>query len=118
MKIEIGNKNLSHLTGEHIRQIVMIVGACPSREFWNDPVIIEFENDIFSDTLVLTYKSYRKEDNKESMEFQFYFQFKDFWWHVTKDYERLGNNAPTYHRNVDYKTIKYLISDGFDIPIY
>ena len=53
MQIKIGNKNMAHLTGEHLIQIIMIIGTCPSFEYWNKPEILDFSNDTFSDTIVM-----------------------------------------------------------------
>lgn len=44
MLLEIGNKSLTELTGENILDMVMIIKACPSLEFWNEPILLSFNN--------------------------------------------------------------------------
>lgn len=69
MILQIGNKPLKELTAEDLRQIVLIEGCSPSLEFWNEPEITRFNNTTFSDTIVIDYLAYRKDDffyNKKS----------------------------------------------------
>lgn len=118
MKLDIGTKKLSDLTAENIRQIAIIVGAVPSLEFWKEPAICQFNKTSFSDQIVLSYKSYRKFDMKESSLINFFFNWKKLRWHYTKDFEILGHKSPHYHREANFKVIKYLIAEGYDVPIY
>ncbi len=116
--IKIGSKKLSDLTAKNLKEIAIIAGAIPSLEFWNHPVILEFSNTTFSDTITLIYKSYRKSDGKESMEICFFFNWEKLRWNYTKDYEILGIKAPKHNREANFEIIKYLIAEGYDVPIY
>lgn len=112
MLLEIGNKQLKDLTAENLRQIIMIEGSCNALEYWNEPEIIRFRNKIFSDTIIIDYISYRKEDNLKSCKYKFFFNFEDFRYHYVKDFE---NNINHSHR-IKLSTLKYLIDQGFNIP--
>ncbi|WP_286894932.1 MULTISPECIES: hypothetical protein [Sphingobacterium] len=117
MTIEIGNKQLKELTAENLRQIIMIIHCCPSMQYWNEPEIIEFDNNLFSDTLVVDFRSFRIEDNIESLTFVFFFNFKSLSYHYHRkdeDLQKLANNG----RNIDMEVLRYLIKEGFDVPIY
>lgn len=116
--VKIGSKPLKNMTAEQLLQVVLIEECHPVLEFWNEPFIIEFDNKMFSDTLILDYASFRKEDNKRSLDFTFYLDFKrfSFHYHSSKDIEEKNYN----HRGNRFglKLIKYLIKQGFDVPIY
>jgi hypothetical protein len=114
MNVEIGNKPLKELTAEDLRQIVLIEGCSPSLEYWNEPEITDFTNTLFSDTIVIEYLSYRKEDNLKSCEYTFFFNFKDFIFH----YEKGNPNHQPNGKRVGLETLRYLISQGFDVPLY
>ena len=119
MLLEIGNKSLTELTGENILDMVMIIKACPSLEFWNEPILLSFNNTHFSDTYVIEYVSYRKSDNKKSCKYTFFFNFKDFYWHYKKDFEYYKEDYVEHaSRNLSIKEFRYLIQQGFDIPLY
>lgn len=122
MIIEIGNIPLKDITAEDLLQIVIIEGCCPvikynEHDIWKQPVITDFNNTMFSDTIVLDYSSYRVADNIKSGEYVFFFNFKDFRFHYTKDYDQNKNQNPNGNR-VCFETIKFLINRGYDVPIY
>lgn len=123
MIIEIGNKPLKEMTAEDLLQIVIIEGCCPvimhnGEKIWNEPVITDFTNAMFSDTLVLDYTSYRVSDNMKSADYVFFFKWKDFHWHYSKDYEKNKEQDPNQRNRVCFETIKYLITKGYDVPLY
>lgn len=118
MQIEIGTKKLSELTAENIMQIVMIIGAAPSSEFWNEPTLLDFNNTMFSDTITIDYVSYRKSDNKKSCKYTFFFDVKRFSWHYTKDFEIYHKWQRHHSSKLGLPELRYLISQGFDVPLY
>lgn len=116
-KLIIGNKPLSELAAENIKQILMLIGCCASLEYWNEPIITDFDNKIFSDTIVVYFKSYRIEDNIEGREVVFFFNFKSFSYHYHLKNEDLSKRRPN-GANIKLDIYKYLINEDFDIPIY
>ena len=86
MIVEIGNKPLKEMIAEDVLQLVIIEGCCPFMEYnnekiWSEPEITDFDNKIFSDTLVIDYNSFRVKDNLKSADFTFYFNFINFQYH-------------------------------------
>lgn len=118
MIIEIGNKPLSELTSKNIMDIVSIIGAAPSSEFWKEPELLDFDNELFNETITVDYVCYRKSDNKRSCEYSFFLNHKKFYWHYTKDYERLQKQHRHHSREFSMEVWKYLIQQGFDVPLY
>jgi len=118
MNIEIGNKQLKDLTSDNLIEIVKIIGCIPSLEFWNEPTLLDFSNTTFSDTIVIDYTSYRTSDNKKSCEYTFFFNHKELSWHYQKDFERNLNQHRHHHKLASLPLLRYLISEGFDVPIY
>lgn len=116
--VEIGSKSMSELTAENILKIVLIEGCCPSTEYWNEPELLDFDNKMFSDTAVIEFVSYRKDDNKRSSEFTFFFNFEKFRFHYVKENEREDKNRQYNGQRVQLPTIRYLIEQGFNVPIY
>ncbi len=121
--IQIGDKPIKEMTAEDLLQIVIIEGACPvimhnGEKIWNEPTITDFDNTMFSDTLVLDYNSYRVKDNLKSADYVFFFKCEDFRWHYSRDYEKNKEQDPNQSNRVCFETIKYLISKGYDVPIY
>ena len=122
MIVEIGNKPLKEMIAEDLLQLVIIEGCCPfidyeGKKIWSEPVIIEFDNKMFSDTLVLDYNSIRVKDNVKSVDFTFYFDFKKFQYHYTRDYENNPNQQSKGNR-LKLESLKFLISKGYDVPLY
>jgi|ERR1035437_3260376 hypothetical protein len=116
--IKIGNKPMSEITSENVMDIILMIGACPSLEFWNKPIITDFDNTTFSDTVVIDYHSYRISDNMESCHYIFFFCFRGFHWHYTKDFEIYHKSQRHHSKNLGVKEFRYLIQEGFDIPLY
>jgi len=118
MILEIGAKPLSEISPENVMDLVKMIGALPSLQFWNEPVITDFSNTTFSDTVVIDYVSYRIEDNRKSSEYTFFFNFKDFSWHYTKDFEIYHKQQRHHSNRLSIKEFRYLLQQGFDIPFY
>lgn len=121
MTIEIGDKPLSELTPEDLIQIIIIEGCCPvimsdGEKIWNEPTYTDFSDTMFGDTLVLDYHSHRVSDNMKSSEFVLFFNHVDLTFHFTRDYAINKYTIPSQRLKLD--TIKYLIQNGYNIPIY
>lgn len=122
MIIEIGNKPLKEMIAEDLLQLVIIEGCCPvmkydGKQIWSEPKITDFDNTMFSDTLVMDYNSYRIRDNYKSSDFTFFFDYKKFQYHYTVDYER-NKNQDLKRNRLTLESIKFLISKGYDVPLY
>jgi len=117
-KIAIGNKPLSEITAENVMDIVLLIGACPCLDFWNKPIITDFDKETFSDTVVIDYHSTRIEDGRESNYYTFFLTFRDFSFHYTKNYEVYHKMQKHHSQYLRINVFKYLIQQGFDIPLY
>ena len=115
--IQIGEKPLRELTAEDLRQIVLIEGCSPCLEYWNEPEITDFNNNLFSDTIVIDYVCYRIKDGLKSCEYTFFFNFKNFSFHYIRDYEKLNQKHQPQGKRVGIETLHYLIRHGFDVPL-
>ena len=110
--IKIGNRDLATITQEELLQVVMIEGCCADLDYWNIPEIIRFRNKLFSSTVVLEYYSKRKRDNIKSCVVVFFFDHKNFsFYYRTEAIERRN-------KRISIDTIKYLLKEGFNLPIY
>jgi hypothetical protein len=123
MIIEIGNKPLKEMIAEDLLQLVIIEGCSPVMEFnkekiWSEPKMSDFDNKMFSDTHVIDYNSYRLIDNQKSSDFTLYFNFKDFTYHYTVDYENYKKNQKSKGNRLKLESIKFLIDKGYDVPLY
>ena len=65
-EITIGDKSLMQISKEDILQLAVMQGCCAHLDFWNYPTLLEYDNTMFSDTVVISYKSTRKEDGIDS----------------------------------------------------
>lgn len=83
-------------------------------DFWNYPTLLEYDNTMFSDTVVISYKSTRKEDGIESIPLVFFFCVSDLSYH----YHRENVTEKWYGERLKIKAIKFLIEKGYDVPIY
>jgi hypothetical protein len=122
MTLEIGNKPLKEMSSEDLLQLVIIEGCCPFIEYegkkiWSEPKIIDFNNKMFSDTLVIDYNSTRVKDKVISVDFTFYFDFKKFQYYYTRDYKNNPSQQSKGNR-LKLESIKFLISKGYDVPLY
>jgi hypothetical protein len=114
MIIEIGNKPLKELTAENIMEIAIIEGHVPHLEYWNKPELLNFDNEMFSNTIVIDYISTRKSDGIKSAEFTFFFDFEKL---SMRNYKS-QNKLPGLSNRAGLETLRYLIKEGFDVPIY
>ena len=112
MNIEIGTKKFKDLTAENIMSIVLILEICPALIFWNKPVLLDFNNTKFDDTVVIEYESYRISDNKKSCKYTLFFDFKNF------RYQYINDAGSKLSSKLGISELKYLIQEGFDIPLY
>jgi len=117
MIIEIGSKPLKELSADELKQIIIIEGSCPGLQYWNEPKIIDFNNTMFSDTHYVDFVSYRTSDLVKSSDYTFFFNFKKFSFHYTRDFEQ-NQNQKINSKRVGLETIRYLLSKGYDVPIY
>lgn len=122
MEITIGDKPLKELKADELLQLVIIEGCCPAiiyedKRIWNEPVIKDFNNTMFSDTHYLDYSSYRISDNLQSSDYTFFFNYRNFSFHYTVDYDN-NKDQPSSGKRLSIRSIKYLIEKGYDVPIY
>lgn len=115
-KIKIGARSLTELSANDLLQIIMIIGCCPSLQYWNNPIITDFDTVKFSDTYVLDYHSFRKEDNLKSRDYIFFFDFEHFRYHYTIDFSVKNNIIQPKGENISFEVYRYLIKQGFYIP--
>ena len=109
-------KDLKNITKEDVLEIILIEGCHNSLEFWDKPIITDFDNNIFSDTVVLDYFSYRTADNLKSKPFKFFFNFNKLDFHYTIDYENDKTNGGMKRSSrVKIETVKYLISQRYNV---
>jgi hypothetical protein len=115
MNIKIGDKKISELTPTNLIDIAIIEGVILNLEYWKIPNIIEFDNSLFSDTIVITYVQSRKRDDMLGNAIVMFFNWEthSFHWHL-ENRERDSSIS----KNIGIETIKYLIHKGYDIPIY
>lgn len=108
-------QNFNRKTNEEdILQLAVMQGCCAHLDFWNYPTLLEYDNTMFSDTVVISYKSTRKEDGIESIPLVFFFCVSDLSYH----YHRENVTEKWYGERLKIKAIKFLIEKGYDVPIY
>lgn len=112
--ITICDKPLRNISKEDLLEIAVIEGCCASLDEWNYPIIVEYDNTMFYQTVWIAYKSTRKVDGIEAEPINFFFRPDIFRYHFYKENdikrwcgERLG-----------LKAIRFLIEKGYDVPIY
>ena len=118
IKVEIGSKAMSDLTAKNILQIVLIEGCSPCLQYWDKPILTDFTNTLFSNTMTIDYHSFRKHDKIRSSKFTFFFNFKDFSFHYMRDLERNHGLDESKETRISLVTLRYLIEQGFNVPIY
>lgn len=84
-EITIGDKSLMQISKEDILQLAVMQGCCAHLDFWNYPTLLEYDNTMFSDTVVISYKSTRKEDGIESIPLVFFFCVSDLSYHYHRE---------------------------------
>lgn len=116
--IVLGGRPLSDMDGEDLRRIAMIEGCCAYLEYWEPPVVLEFDRSTFSDTYVIDYQSRRKEDGVLSRVGQFFLDFKRMSFHRAWNYDKPNRERRSLAGGrVSMATLQYLIDQGFDIPL-
>lgn len=115
MEIKIGNKPLKDLTSKNVLDIAIIEGVNLFFEYWGYPNILEYDTTTFSDTYVLDFFQERISDGVVGKTIVFFFCFRDmsFHWHFMNEQE-----ASRKSKRIKFETIRYLIKEGFDIPLY
>lgn len=113
-QITIGDKPLMKISQEDVLQIVVMQGCCPHLDYWTYPTIVEYDNTMFSDTVIVSHQSTSKEDGSNSGILVFFFNTRDLSYH----YHREDRTEPFYSKRLDLKVIKFLIEKGYDVPIY
>ncbi|MFV0467360.1 MAG: hypothetical protein ACK5MK_00370 [Dysgonomonas sp.] len=110
--IKIGDRKLSSITAEEVLRVAIIEGCIAHTDYWNEPTIIYFDDTMFTDTVVLDYKSTHKEDNRDSNTITFFFDHKglDFHYH-SKILDR------SHGKRFSFETIRYLLKQGFYLPL-
>ncbi len=63
-QIVIGDKPLMQISEEDILQVAVIQGCCACLDYWNYPTLTEYDNTMFRYSVLCSYKSTRKEDNR------------------------------------------------------
>lgn len=114
-KIVIGNKNLSDLSAENLIDIAILEGVCSPLQFWNFPSVIEFNNTMFSDTLVVYFNQKKIHENRYGKTIVFCFNFVNFYFHWHFEHDHIKTSKCS---NVRMSTVKYLIDQQFDLPLY
>jgi len=105
------------MTADDLLQIVIIEGCLPSLEYWDKPTIVDFDNKMFATTHCLDYYSLRTEDKIKSSDYTFFFDFLGFSFHYTRDYEK-DKEQKINGRRISIETLRFLISKGYDVPLY
>lgn len=112
--ITIGDKPLKLISQEDLLKVVEIEGCLPDFQYWHKPTVTDINNTMFSDTVIISYCSYRKHDGKLSNEFTFYFDHKRLSCHYTRADREWKPNG----KRLSIDTIKFLVQNGYDVPIY
>lgn len=123
--IRIGERKLSDMKPEEFLDFVYEFGYCGSDEFWNKPVLMQFEFDKVpydsSGQIYFTFYQTRKKDEKR-MEKKGHLFFGS---HEGILNTRMGiylsenddkSSGTSYH--FDTKAINHFLKLGFDLPIY
>lgn len=114
MTLEIGNKKLKDISRKELLELIIIEGVTAVIEFWSYPIITEFNNTMFGEVICIDYYSIRLKDELKSEPIEFYFNHVDLTFHYTQNGR---NNHGNSHR-LKIESIKYLIKQGYDVPIY
>lgn len=113
-QITIGDKPLMQISEEDILQLAVMQGCCACLSHWNYPTLLEYDNRMFSNSVVISYKSTRKEDGIESIPLVFFFNPDDLSFH----YHRENTTEKWHGERLGLNAIKFLIEKGYDVPIY
>ncbi|MFV0536801.1 MAG: hypothetical protein ACK5M3_05430 [Dysgonomonas sp.] len=113
ISLEIGTRNLASITEEEVLQVAIIEGCHPHLEYWHKPEITDFNNTMFSDTVVIDYHSVRISDELESPTIVFFLNHKKLNYHYLE--ERNRNRCKS--NRFSFETIRYLLKQGFYLPL-
>lgn len=118
--VEIGDIPIRDISEEDIVEIIKIEGVHNVFEYkgekiWGLPTVLDFSNTLFSDTIVIDYQQKRISDGFEGRIIVFFLNHKDFsfHWHFKDDDNMVSKGA-----RLRIESIKYLISKGYNIPIF
>ncbi len=116
--IQIGDKKLKDISQEDLLEVVIIEGVCAVMnnngvDIWAKPVVTDFDNSMFYHTVVLCYASYRVSDKMKSPEMTFYLNHEEMTFHYVK-----GNIHHSKSERLKIETVKFLLQQGYDLPIY
>lgn len=113
--INIGSLSLKNLTPDQLMNIAEIEGVHLYFEVWDKMEMLDFSNTMFSDTLVVDFSQKKLSNISEKKTIVFFFNFKDFHfhWHFKND-ERNTRES----KRLKLESIKYLLDEGFDLPLY
>lgn len=117
--ITIGNKPLKEITQYDLLEIckkesVHLVFEYKGESVWGQPEVLDFDNTMFSDTVVIDYKQKRISDGLEGRFIVFFFNHVDFSWHWHfKDEDKTRES-----KRLRIESIKYLVQNGYDVPLY
>ncbi len=114
--ITIGDKPLKELSKEDIIELVLIEKCHKVLEFWGQPVPVGIDKKTFPDTIVLDFEQSRIEDGYKGGNVVFFLDIEKLSFH------HYVENSPGEHLRksslLNIHSLKYLIKNGFDIPIY
>jgi hypothetical protein len=115
MKIEIGSKPLTELNAKNLMDIAKIEGVHLFFEHWGEIEFKEFDTYNFSKTYVVEFFQKRIKDDAFGKTIVFFFDLErfSFHWHFENE-EKLFRES----KRIKFETIKYLIKEGFDLPLY
>lgn len=113
-QITIGDKPLMQISEEDILQLAVVQGCCACLDYWNYPVLLEYDNTMFSDNIWITYQSTRKSDGIKSDILVFFLSVRDISYH----YHREDMTKQWHGERLKMEAIKFLIEKGYDVPIY
>lgn len=114
IQLTIGDTPLMEITKEDLLEIIILEGCCPHMSCWSKPDILEFDNTMFSTTIILSHQSKRNFDGLLSDILVFYLDCEDLTFHWHKE----NNTNRFYNKRMKIESIKFLIKKGYNIPIY
>lgn len=113
MKIlRIGNRDLATIKAEEVLEVAIIEGCIAHLDYWKLPTIMDFDDTMFTNIVVLDYKSRNKEDDRDSRSITFFFNHKDLDFHYHSD-----NLDRSHGKRFSFETIRYLLKQGFYLPL-
>lgn len=118
--IKIGNIPIKDISQDDILQIIKIEGVhnvfeYNGKKIWDQPLVIDFCNTMFSDTVVIDYQQKRISDGLEGNIIVFFLNHNNFsfHWHFKDEDSSVSKGS-----RLRIESIKYLIEKGYDVPLY